>query len=257
MSFPSCCQPQQSAEPSYDNTLLEAGLMNPKKRAMASVYNVLPKKYTETFSLATRIKGIASFTFFALAVTAYALLISGHLMTFPQDFVHTFTHIDTINLAIGLGLTTILVIGAAAVIHRARNHKDPLVNGRIFPSSNFDEHIEEAVIEWTNSEKDEKSGEFIKKTPIYIDKSTSTDDGKAYMYYVKSAPEHYVVSTNVILATPFYMIGTIVYHAIRMFIVPFYVLLCLLIEQCRAKPLFHKYGQRWFKLEDALLEPAK
>lgn len=210
-------------------------------------YTHLPQNYAETFSLPKRIIGIAAFCLVSIIVISWALLVTNqfhHVM----ELAHNFTSISLPKLAIGLNITAVMLVGTAWVIHRARGKEDPLVEGKIFHSV---VELEEAVYEDADNPGT--------KIPVYIDKSTldSEGNGKAYLYGVKTTDDHYSVSTVVSLATPFYMITTLVYHTLRLFVVPFYVAGCLVIEQFREDPLFHASRQRKFKVIDILYEPWK
>jgi len=246
VSYQPIDQSRTSPEELRDRALLE----QINKSATVKRYSRLPPDYQSEFSTTARVKGVVIFVFVAVAITAFALLCSNHLTTFPHDFINMFTHVNTTSLLIGLGTTTILVLGMAWVIHRARKKEDPYVQNQIFRSSNFNDHIEEVMFEYSKNGRN-----FYGQA--YIDKSTldAEGNGKAYLYAVKDVGGHYMVSTLVPLVTPVYVVGTVVYHAIRMCIVPFYVLACLAIEACIGRPLIE--GQRRFKAIDVIKEPGK
>jgi hypothetical protein len=215
-------------------------------------YNKLPPEYRKEFSTAARVRGAVGFAIIAIGITVLALACSGHLTSFPQDFVHAFTHIDPTKLMIGLGVTIVLIGGTALVIHRARTKEDPYVQSRIFPSDNYDEHIEEAMFEY---QKDNNNRPYWGEA--YIDKSTldSQGNGKAYLYGVKDYTNHYTISTIVPLVTPVYTIFSIAYHAIRTVIIPFWVLANYAVEACLGRPVLGKKER--YKLVDVILEPWK
>ncbi len=224
---------------------------------MASVSNTnwrdhLPPKLEQTFSLSTRIKGIVIFALVAVGITAYILFASNQLLSLPQNLAHAFTHINPSNLAIGLGVPTLLVGGAAFVIYRTQKLTDRLVHTSI-PSQPV---IEEAVVTYPYPVAGQEA-EVDVHDSVYIDKSTLTAEGSglAYLYTVKDSSDHYVVSSIVSLTTPIYLIGSVVYHIIRMCVVPFYVAGCWVVERFRSAPLFE--GQRKFELVDIVKEPWK
>ncbi|MCC5831799.1 MAG: hypothetical protein JJU12_02005 [Chlamydiales bacterium] len=212
-------------------------------------YHRLPPEYGKELSTCSRVQGSVLFAFTALSITAFALFCLGNVTTFPQDFVYLFTHLDPTKLIIGAAATLLLIGGAYWVVHRARSKEDPYVNSQIFLSHNYKEHIEEAVFEF------KKEGVFY-YGETYIDKSTlKGGNGSAYLYAVKNCGNHYVVSTAVPLATPFYTVCTIAYHAIRTLVIPFWVAANYLVEASLGRPVLGKKER--YKLVDIVLEPWK
>lgn len=196
----------------------------------------LPRNYREVFSTRARIEGVVAFALIAAQITACVVLAG--------NFGHVFTAIHPI----GVGVTMLLIGGTSWVIYRACKKKDPLVESQIFRSRHFNEHIEEAVLERTDDP------EHVWKA--YIDKSTLDDEnGKAYLYAVKDCRSHYYVSTVVSISSPAYIVGTLAYHALRICVVPFYVLVSIAVEATRGKALFA--NQRRFELIDVMKEPGK
>ncbi|MCH9626611.1 MAG: hypothetical protein S4CHLAM2_02370 [Chlamydiales bacterium] len=205
-----------------------------------------PHSYKEEYAPCARIKGIVATAFLALTVVAFALVVTNHGLTFPQDFVSLFTTANPAHLAIGFGVTTLLIGGGAWVVYRAQKKPDPLIDRPIFPAHT---EIQDAV----------QSFQIKKETecfPCYIDTSTlQQGSGKAYIYGSKSVDDHYTVSALLVSVIPFYLVGTVAYHALRVVPIFLFNLGCWLIERCRTQPLFE--GQRKFELIDVVREPAK
>lgn len=191
------------------------------------------KSYGETFTCCRKTAGVIGSALAITAIVSYILLCSGHLSGLPQDILRVGQSINYTHLAVGVVVTTVLIAGAAIVIHRARTKQEILRqngNDQVLMEDrgafrNMEKHLLEVHIRCSAWQKPEEG---------YIDLSTlKNGTGKAYIYGMKACSDHYVVSTAVPLLTPIYMIGVIVYNLLRTAIVPFYILGAMLAKQER------------------------
>lgn len=210
-----------------------------------------PKPYARAFSPCARVKGIVVAAFLAIAVVAFALVATNHFLTFPQDFIGLFTTAHPAHLAIGLGVTTLLIGGGSWIVYRAQKRPDPQIESPIFP-------LRHQMVEACQQQTIEMNGKPVAiPSNVYIDTSTldQNGNGKAYLYSVKPVDDHYSVSTLLIPGALIHLVGAVAYHALRIVPIALFNLGCWLIERCRTKSLFD--GQRKFELIDVVREPAK
>lgn len=259
----SCCpaepSPYSRLPLSDEEAQVQARLKEIESDKNISRFSRLPPDYRKEFSTASKVKGIAVFAFVVIGITAFALLCSGHLTSFPREFIDLFTHVDPTKLMIGISVTAVLICGTGFVIYRARSQEDRHAHAKIFPSANFNDHIEEAIFEYKKEARNREGGVEDKSYwgQAYLDKSTldAHGSGKAFLYGVKECGDHYTVSTLVPLLTPIYTVCSVAYHAIRMVIVPFWVLVNYAVEACLNRPVLGKKER--YKLVDVVLEPCK
>lgn len=196
-----------------------------------------PPDYHSQFTPFARLKGGLSGGFVIVAlitmIVVYALFMSGHLTTLPQDIAGLFTSANVIPL-VGAGAGCAFFIGGVVfVIYRAlyiRKHE--LLGGKTLGRFNTSQ-LERVCLDYELS--DGTTAHFM----AYLDRSTLTGKGKerAYIYGVKGVDDHYGISTQVAMGTVPYLIGVCVYNLIRVAVIPFYIATCFLIEKCNG-PIF-------------------
>jgi hypothetical protein len=94
-------------------------------------YDKVDPEYEDLYTVKTRAQHIAAAALVLISiiavVTFFSLAFSGQLLTFPQDFIHAFTHINHTHLAIGLGIATVIIGSASFIIYRTVNRKEKLL----------------------------------------------------------------------------------------------------------------------------------
>src|ERR1700722_10752094 len=238
-----------------------------------------PPHYRDEFTCARVARAVTIIALVIIGIVAFSLFASQHLLTLPQDFMHAFQHATPTQLALGIGIPSVLILGALGIIYDARTKKETLqqldvtfkqddnTKGpkrtiiqkapeiEIGTSRGVISNIEEHLVTVRLKSKD---GGYVQLPYDYIDKSTLDEhgNGKAYLYWIKDLANHYTVSTTVaFFYTPLYLIGVIVYNLLRAVIVPFYVLVQCCREAWTGEALYPE--QRKFELLDAPKEFIK
>jgi hypothetical protein len=195
-----------------------------------------------------------------------------------------FTHIDYTKLGIGLGVTLVLITGSGIAIYRTCSKREELLGQHHLKMVTVDGNTtlmhEDAKVAkgaqvvpldrkrcqaplrgaFAGREKNietvlVKCEAWTSPMNYYVDLSTVQESGKALLYLEKECDNHYVISTIVPwVATPLHMITSMVYHLLRAVIVPFYVLVQWLREQCTGVQLFK---ERRFHFVDIFIESGK
>ncbi len=219
--------------------------------------NDFAKPYRDEITTRDKVIAVAILALVVTGIVVFSLFATNHLFSFPQDFVNLFQNASRAHICIGVAVTAVLFSGSLIVIHRAQTKPEELLKDEegnvptMGTMSNLEDKLEIVRLRlpeaWKNNYLD-----------AYVDTSTLVDGtGKAYLYYIKDCTNHYVVSTVVaLLGTPFYIIGAIVLNAIRMVVVPLYILTMCLIELCQPEPYFNtEYpAARKFSVLDAGIE---
>lgn len=219
---------------------------------------VASPSYKRTYPIGKRILGFAAAALSISALAIYILFVSGHLLSLPQDIVHLASHLNLTHLAVGGGITTVLLVGASIVIHRSRTNADPLLHAedstlnKSTPNRGsfafIEDHIESGVIHYRNNH------DAVTCIDVLVDKSSLVNgEGSALIYYSKPCADHYTISTIApLVGMPLAMIGSIAYNLIRTCVIPFYILVQLMRESCSGKEIYP--GQRFFSIKDIPIE---
>ena len=201
---------------------------------LRKIYSYLPQTYQAHSSV--RVVFIA---LFVVALTVGMLALTGNLTSFPEKFLHFIQNANWSHITTGVVLFAMLAGGAALIIHRAIYQKDRLTQTDI-GKMRGDEH-------WVSAVYTADDGYYHKG---YIDTSTLDKEGTgtAFMYAYKDEGNNNSVNLAVFLFSPLHMIGAIVYNLLRLVVIPFYILGCLLVE--RAKNTVVHPEDRAFRLSD-------
>lgn len=171
-----------------------------------------PPHYTSNVAMRVTILALV-----AIGILVATLAVQGKLTNFPQTVQHWFQNINWVQAGIGLGIFSVLVIGAALVIYKAKNTLDPITQT---PIGNLtgEKQWEEVVVD---GRKYREYG--------FLDRSTldANGTGKAFVYIYKDCANHYNVSIVVPAVTPIYAICTMAYNLLRTIIIPFYIIVKL------------------------------
>ncbi|MEZ5314753.1 MAG: hypothetical protein R3E91_00855 [Chlamydiales bacterium] len=202
------------------------------------------------FSITKRIIGAAAASLVIIGVCA---LIVNSLH--QSGFSISWGHIKPGSLAIGLGISTLSIGGAAWIVHRACNKVDPLVHKKIFKHLTS-EKLLYFSIEGGKESKVEDGDKRKNKTRL-VDLSTlnKNQSGIVYFYQAKPWDQYYQINTIVILTAPIYIACSIAYHVIRMAIIPFWVATHLAIEACLNRPTLGKPSR--YKMRDLVEQPLR
>lgn len=223
-------------------TRLEAIKKDPKYKIYIDLRNTAPK-YRKEFTTGQRIKGttvsliVVAAVIVGLAALVFKLVGSFNGMSLPDYFMNWVQQITLQQGMIALGVTVILVTGAAIIIHRACHKREDLLERRRLKVTVENEavprycgHISEltdlkgkiCTIEKTQTvlEKAPKRGAISnledhletvlvkneghwdpgETADMYVDTSTLDEakkNGKAYLYVHKDVGGHYMVSSIV------------------------------------------------------------
>lgn len=180
-----------------------------------------------------------------IGISAGVMALQGTLTSFPQNFVRFFQNVNWNQAGIGLGVFTVLTGAAAILIYKVKHQQDPLT-GKDSGGFTGDSPWISAVYH------SDKHGTYAG----YLDTATLDENrnGYAFMYILKDEQGHYIVSATVCAITPVHMVAAVAYNAIRIAIIPFYILGCLAYESCTGKEL--EKG-RPFTINDIPVEMAK
>jgi hypothetical protein len=208
-----------------------------------TVYSFLPAPYRAKSG--TRSVVIAVIV---AAVVVAILSANGSLLAFPDKFLNFIHTINWTYAGMGSVICTILIGGVAVVIRRASYYEDQLTQtdmGRF----KGEDHWIPAVYE---SEK--TKGDFY---PGFIDTSTLNEEGTgtAFMYAYKDEQNTMSVNLAVFSFSSLHMIGAIAYNAIRLLIIPFFILGCMLVEKASNTAI--DPDDRPYRLSDIPQEMAK
>lgn len=178
-----------------------------------------------------------------IGITVGIMALNGTLHTLPQ----TFQNINWTYAGIGLGGFAILTVGAAVIIHRVQHQIDPITQQKIGKLTGDDHWVA------AHYQRDDMAGCF----QGYIDTSTLDEEksGVAYMYAYKDEQNHMGVSVNVTIFTPLHMVLAIVYNALRIVVIPFFILGCMLVEKASGTKI--DPTDRAYRLSDIPIEIGK
>jgi hypothetical protein len=212
------------------NNLLTAIRENEHYQAF-QILKRIPPDYKETFTTANNIKNVVIVALILTGIVAYVLNATGHLKTFPEDFMHWIKSIDPVDAIIGGGVAIVLIAGASWIIHKAKTEKDPLLHDNDRGAfEGVGEYLDSGIASYT------KDGEnYSVPYGVYLDRSMlNSFRTRACLYYAKPVCGHYTVSTVVaFLGTPVYLVGVVAFNAIRAVVIPFYILFQMALDLCR------------------------
>jgi hypothetical protein len=205
-------------------------------------YYALPGTYQANVALRASVIALL-----VIGMTVGLMALNGALTTFPQT-VFEFMNANWQIVAASAAAFVVLSIGSAAVIHKTLNNKDK-ITGHDIGKLSGDQHWISAIYTRDDYEDASFAG--------YIDLSTLNEEksGTAFMYAHKDEQNHIGVSLVVTLFTSLHMIGAIAYNAIRIAIIPFYILVCMAIEKAQGQAL--NSTDRPFQLSDISNEIGK
>ncbi len=223
---------------------------NPEFKAYA-----FKESYNETFTTGTLVKNSAYSLLFVTVVALAVLAFTGQIGSFPQNLIDWARQINPIHAAIGGGIAAVLIGGAIFIIYRATHKKDQMLESDRGSFRNIGDQL--MVSHVTYKRQNSQGKVYSEDSHFYFDRSTLDEngDGKIFFYYIKDPTGHCLVSNQIGLLAPVYMVAVIAYNAFRAIIIPFCILFRLVVEKTGCMPPVE--GARPFELSDIPKEFAK